>query len=205
MKIAWLTDLHLNFLEKQERIDFYQTVIKSKADGVLISGDSAEAPSIRELLVEMKQIIGKPIYFVLGNHDFYRGSVGSVREDMTRLTQAVEGLYWLPASGIHKLRNDVFLVGTDGFADGRYGNYEKSAVVLNDSYMIAELYQEKLYSKTQLLLKMQQLADEDAKQLSHDIEMCVSTHCPKKIVVLTHVQPFPEVCMYDGQQTDGSC
>ena len=135
MKIAWLTDLHLNFLEKQERIDFYQTVIESKADVIFISGDSAEAPSISDLLAEMKQIISKPIYFVLGNHDFYRGSVGSVREDMTRLTQAVEGLYWLPASGIHKLTNDVLLVGTDGFADGRYGNYEKSVVVLNDSWV----------------------------------------------------------------------
>jgi len=202
MKLAFLTDLHLNFLEKQERIEFYQTVIESSVDIVLISGDTAEAPSIHEILVEMKKAIDKPIYFVLGNHDFYRSSIRDVRENMAYLTKEVEGLFWLKSLGSQKLTEDIVLVGTDGFADGRYGNYEKSTVSVNDSYLIAELYQEKLYSKTKVLLKMQQLADEDAQQLYRDIEIGVNRHYPKKIIVLTHVPPFPEVCLYEGRQSD---
>ena len=27
MKLTWLTDVHLNFLEKDKRMDFYQTLI----------------------------------------------------------------------------------------------------------------------------------------------------------------------------------
>ena len=202
MKSAWLTDLHLNFLTPQERLVFYQTIIDTMIDAVFISGDSAEAPSIHEILLEMSHIIRKPIYFVLGNHDYYRGSVAGVRADMTRLTQTSEFLHWLPASGVQKLSADILLVGTDGFADGRYGDYENSPVSLNDSYLIDELYQKKLLSKKHLQFKMQQLADDDAKQLYHDIETGVATYKPKKIIVLTHVPPFPEVCMYQGRQTD---
>lgn len=61
--------------------------------------------------------------------------------------------------------NDTFLVGQDGWADGRLGNYYDSQIVLNDSKMIADLFQAKILGRSQLLAKMQQLADHDAEQL----------------------------------------
>jgi predicted MPP superfamily phosphohydrolase len=73
MKLTWITDVHLNFLEKDERIDFYHTLIATDNDGVMISGDMAEAASIEPILKEMANATQKPIYFVLGNHDYYRG------------------------------------------------------------------------------------------------------------------------------------
>ncbi len=79
MKLAWLTDIHLNFLEKQERKLFYSEILNKSCDGVLISGDIAEAPCLIEILNEMVDEIGKPIYFVLGNHDYYRGQVSELR------------------------------------------------------------------------------------------------------------------------------
>lgn len=56
MKLTWLTDVHLNFLEKDERIDFYHTLIATDSDGVVISGDIAEATSIEPILKEMATI-----------------------------------------------------------------------------------------------------------------------------------------------------
>ncbi|MCE2991889.1 MAG: metallophosphoesterase [Alphaproteobacteria bacterium] len=82
MKLTWLTDVHLNFLEKNERIDFDHTLIATDGDGVMISGDIAEAPSIESILKEMANAIQKPIYFVLGNHDYYRGGINDVRSKM---------------------------------------------------------------------------------------------------------------------------
>lgn len=202
MRVVWLTDLHLNFLTFKERLTFYQTIVDIVIDAVLISGDIAEASSINDFLIEMSQIIGKPIYFVLGNHDYYGDSVKSVRFKMTGLTQTVKYLYWLPASGVQKLEADTLLVGIDGFADGRYGDYERSFVSLNDSDLITELYQEKLLSKRHLQLKMQQFADEDANLLQKCIETGIETHNPRKIIILTHVPPFPDVCFYRQRQTD---
>ena len=69
MKLTWITDVHLNFLKKDERIDLYHTLIATDSNGVVISGDIAEAISIELILKEMASTIQKPIYFVLGNHD----------------------------------------------------------------------------------------------------------------------------------------
>lgn len=50
MKIAWLTDIHLNFLKVEARKKFYQQVIKTGADRILITGDIAEAKDVCEIL-----------------------------------------------------------------------------------------------------------------------------------------------------------
>lgn len=60
MNLAWLTDIHLNFLDIDERQKFYQEIINSEVDGVLISGDIAEAPSIKNILQELANFIEKP-------------------------------------------------------------------------------------------------------------------------------------------------
>ncbi len=91
------------------------------------------------------------------------------------------------------------LLGQDGWADGRYGDYENSQVSLNDSRLIADLYQQRILERYQLLEKMQQLADVDAHNLRNDITYTISQHNPKKIIILTHVPPFKEACMYEGK------
>lgn len=198
MKLAWLTDIHLNFLEEKMRQRFYQAILKTDPDALLISGDIAEAPSTKNILNEMRHRIQKPIYFVLGNHDYYRGQVTVVREEMTALTHDENLLYWLPAAGMQRLTDHTILVGQDGWADGRLGDYQNSRVILNDSRMIAELFQQSILGKFQLLSKMQQLADFDAFNLQKDLEQAIQKQ-PKTVIVLTHVPPFKEVCLYRGK------
>lgn len=194
MKLIWLTDIHLNFIDENARQKYYREIVKAHCDGILISGDIAEATSTEDILKEMANYIKKPIYFVLGNHDYYRGQINEVRRAMHTLTKMQPYLFWLPASDIQKLDNDTLLVGQDGWADGRYGDYANSNVVLNDSRMITELFQEKILGKYQLLKKMQELADADAKCLKETLFKAVEQG-PKKIIILTHVPPFKETCL----------
>jgi len=201
MKLAWSTDIHLNFLDADERQKFYQKIIELKSDAAIISGDIAEAPSVVSLLIEMADHINLPIYFVLGNHDYYRGQVSEVRKAVTTLTDSHKNLFWLPAAGIQKLKKSLILVGQDGWADGRFGDYQRSPVVLNDSRMIADLFQAKILGKLPLLEKMQQLADRDAEQLKIDLIAALNEN-PKDVLVLTHVPPFREACMHQGQISD---
>lgn len=198
MKLAWLTDIHLNFIDDVARQKFYQEIVSTGCDGVLISGDIAEAPCLIDILNNMAEYIDKPIYFVLGNHDYYRGQIQEVHDAMTGLTKNNDKLFWLPVSGMQKLDNNTFLIGQDGWADGRLGDYQNSRVVLNDSRMIADLFQEKILGKYQLLEKMQQLADADAMKLQNDLKQVVS-QTPKKIIILTHVPPFKEACLHEGK------
>ncbi|HXH55578.1 MAG TPA: metallophosphoesterase [Gammaproteobacteria bacterium] len=201
MRLAWVTDIHLNFLDKQGRTLFYQKILNSYCDALLISGDIAEAPCLIDILVEMVEQVKKPIYFILGNHDYYRGHVSEVRAAATALTETHGQLFWLPASGIRVLNNHTILLGQDGWADGRWGSYENSNVALNDSRLIADLFQAKVRGKFQLLKKMQELADMDAMQLQNDLDQAINKN-PKRIIVLTHVPPFKEACIYNGQMSD---
>lgn len=201
MQLVWLTDIHLNFLDKQERKLFYASILRKNCDAVFISGDIAEAPCLVEILNEMADHIGRPIYFVLGNHDYYKGQVSEVREKMTYVSQNHEYLFWLPASGIQQLNKNTILLGQDGWADGRLGDYPNSRVVLNDSRKITDLFEAKMMGKFSLLAKMQMLADIDASQLEDNLKEAIDKN-PKKIIVLTHIPPFEESCLYEGAVSD---
>jgi len=204
MKLTWLTDIHLNFLKVEARKAFYQSVVNKNSDVILISGDIAEAPSVSDLLKEMAEYIKKPIYFVLGNHDYYSGQVSEVRHEMAKLTKKEKLLNWLPICEPIILEDNIVLVGHDGWADGRFGDYTNSIIRLNDERMIADLFQAKLLGKFSLLEKMQEFADSDAKELNEKLYKAIEQYKPKKIIVLMHIPPFKEVCMHKGKISDDS-
>lgn len=204
MKLAWLTDVHLNLIDHTARLKFYAEIIKTHCDAILISGDIAETPSLTDLLYEMAQQINRPIYFILGNHDYYESTINKVRKAITVLNNTHEQLFWLPASGIQLLTNDTILLGQDGWADGRFGDYQNSKVALNDSRMIDDLFQKNILGKSHLLEKMQQLADADASALQNDLTQAISQH-PKKIITLMHMPPFKEVCFPKIQASNEDC
>lgn len=201
MKLAWLTDIHLNFLDDNERKSFYQHILKTNSDAIVLTGDIAEAPSLVELLAEIAENIGKPIYFILGNHDYYRGQINEVREALKKFCNTNNNLFFLSTAGLQKLDGQTILVGQDGWADGRLGDYANSRVSLNDSRMIADLFQANMVGKFKLLEKMQELADIDAKNLQNDLLKAITLQ-PKKIIALTHVPPFKEACMHEGKISD---
>ena len=199
MKLAWVTDIHLNFLESADRKRFYQDIVATKSNAVLVTGDIAEAPTVYDTLEEMAQHIAKPIYFVLGNHDYYQSSVENVRQTIVDLPQRNSLIHWLPETGLVQLNKDTLLLGEDCWADGRYGNYSDSRVMLNDSRMIQELREGNIIGKYQLLDAMQKLADSDAARLKNNLQLAARQQSPKKIIVLVHVPPFRESCMHEGQ------
>ena len=94
MQYAWLTDIHLNFIDSVVRQRFYQEIVDTKCDGVLISGDIAEAPCVVNILNEMVRYIDRPIYFVLGNHDYYK-----------RLVYLGDELVWQTSSRLYNELN----------------------------------------------------------------------------------------------------
>ena len=149
-KIAWLTDIHLNFLESEARKNFYNSIDQTESEAILITGDIAEAPNICDILNEFSEHTNKKIYFVLGNHDYYSGSVANVRESITTLCSENNKLTWLGKPEVIKLNCNTVLLGHDGWADARYGDYDHSTVTLNDSRLIAELFQAFLLNKTSL-------------------------------------------------------
>jgi predicted phosphohydrolase len=199
--LLWVTDIHLNFLDQNERQTFYQSLVEKSFGALLISGDIGEAPSVNLYLKEMANFLNRPIFFVLGNHDYYRGSVVDVRESMSHLTKIHENLHWLGNGEAVRLNAHTALVGVDGWADGRNGDFMGSPVLINDSRLIADLFHAKLLSKSNLLRKMQELADKDVANLRKALSDAITPET-KHIIITTHVPPFPECCWFEGEPSD---
>ena len=196
MRLAWMTDLHLNFLDRPDRRAFYETVLDEEPDAALITGDLGEAPNIASLLLEMAAALGVPIHFVLGDHDFYRGSLASVRAQVETLCREEPNLHWLPAEGILSLGGTA-LVGHDGWADGRYGDWWGTGLMLNDYFCISEFT---ALDTAERLRLMQSLADGAANHFQRTLPEAFRTH--RSVLLLTHVPPFAEVCRHKGRPSD---
>ena len=202
MRLAWLTDVHLNFLKDADRRRFWQTV-REQADAFVISGDIAESPNIVDILQEMVEILRKRVYFVLGNHDFYRGSIGKTRVEVARLAGELELLTYLTASGVVELTRQTALVGHDGWADARLGDFEGSDVILNDYLLIEDLCKWKTGSeldKPALREALNVLGDEAARHFERVLREAVLRY--PEVIAVTHVPPFKEATWYNGRHSD---
>ena len=78
MRLGWMSDIHLNFLEKNDLRSFLLNLASQDVDGWLISGDIGEASSVVRFLDLLASASDSPIYFVLGNHDFYGSSLSRI-------------------------------------------------------------------------------------------------------------------------------
>jgi len=197
MKAIWVNDIHLEFLDELAIARFFDELKSRNPDCILVGGDTGQAHTVCDYLMRMESTLQRPIYFVLGNHDFYHGSIAEVRASVSRLVSFSYRLRWLSISGIVKLTAKTCLIGHDGWGDGRYGDFNGSNVALNDFLLIQELSD---LPKKDLLAKLQRLGDEAGKYfkslLPEAMDIC------DHIVVLTHVPPFLEAAWYNGQYCD---
>ncbi len=202
MQLAWLTDIHLNFADAPHRRRFLESV-RDRADAVAISGDIGESHDVGQFLTEMDAIIQKPIYFVLGNHDFYKGSIAKTRVEVAEIAQESGHLEYLTAGGVIELTPNTAIIGHDGWADGRFGDYWNSDVLLNDFVLIDELSKWFVgYSldKENLIEELCTLADEAARHFEKVLTDAVSRY--RNVIAVTHVPPFREAAWYEGKMSD---
>lgn len=197
MKIVWTSDIHLNFLsEIEERNKFYSDILQRNPDCVVISGDIGEAPDVIQYVTEIETYISKPVYFVLGNHDFYESSIKATR-------QSVKHLGYLGSKQLIKLSEDTALIGVDGWGDCRNGDYENSRLTMSDWLYIKELKKAYLSGSQALKKELQRIADGDAAKLSRRVQKAVKNGF-KRIIIVTHVPPYEEACLNSGRKSTPS-
>ena len=192
MRLVWLTDIHLNFVPPLARLAFYAAILAEEPDAILLGGDIGEAPNLLQFLDEIDRNLQFPVYFVLGNHDFYGGSIPAVREAVAR--HASPRLHWLPSTGIVHLGTDIALIGHDSWADGRFGDFRGSTVRLNDYVHIADF---RNLTKPACLAKLNELGDEAADYL--ELKSREALASGRDVLLLTHVPPFREACWHEGR------
>ena len=197
MKAVWITDIHLNFVEGDGIPRFLSLIVRKNPDIVLFTGDIGEADSVSGYLTRLEQASEGPIYFVLGNHDFYGSSVASVRAKISSLVHASAHLHWMNEEGVVPLTSRTALIGHDSWPDGRLGDYAHTDVELNDFYLIEEVTS---VDRSERLSAMQALADEAADHLGKTLSAALEDH--PNVIAITHVPPFQEASWHDGQPSN---
>jgi 3',5'-cyclic AMP phosphodiesterase CpdA len=198
-RLAWLTDIHLNFVTDEDCIESLVQEIKAAgSDAILIGGDIGEAPTFAGYLENLESSLDVPIYFVLGNHDYYGGSIPHVRGQMLQLCSEHPGLNWLPETGVVKLTRNTALVGAGGWGDARCGQWNNTTVELNDYKKIKELAE--IDKHGDLGAKLRELGDEQARILKASLDVALASY--KRVIVLTHVPPFQEAAWHLGNMSD---
>ncbi|KAB0667701.1 metallophosphoesterase [Oryzomonas japonica] len=201
MKLAWLTDVHLNFVGRSAVEELCNAIRLSGVDAVMITGDLASSKHLYQYLDYLADGLKMPIYFILGNHDYYGSSIHQVNFEVGGGVKARENLFWLSRSGVVELTPDICLIGHEGLADGRLGNPNDSDVMLNDYYQIEELRQP---SKELRLEVQHKLGDEAAAYLKEQLREAVGVRQYKSVIVALHVPPFAEACWHEGNLSDAN-
>ena len=196
-RYTWITDIHLDQMQPETMAGLLQLVHEDEPDGVWIGGDISQADSLLEHLCWLDEQLQRPIQFVLGNHDFYLGSIPSVRKEVETFCAGRERLTYLSCSSWIPLGEGVGLVGHDGWADGRIGDYAGSTVDMNDYRLIDELSG---MGTVERLPVLQRLGDEAAEHvgglLADALQEC------RHVYLLTHVPPLRAACWYNEEAAD---
>jgi len=194
MRHAWLTDIHLEFLRDKKALAFVKVLADQGFDGIFLTGDISTAKRLEFHLQLFEDIYQAPVYFVLGNHDYYGGAIESVRRMTEELCNKSKWLHWLPASGVVKISNDTCLIGHDGWADGRFGDYSGSRVLLNDYVQIQNFAKAGGLGRLALL---NSFGDQAAAYFEDMLPDALKHY--RHVIVLTHIPPFKESCWHEGE------
>lgn len=196
MKLVWVTDAHLNFCDAESRKAFYSSLIPY--DGIVISGDISNSKNLVIHISEMSKETSKPIFFVLGNHDYYYSNITTVRKQASN----IRGATYLTDSDPIKV-GDTYICGVDGWADCKEGDFYNSWVVLNDSNFIDDLKHAAYFGgRPALGMLMTKLSIYDTKLLKRKLDTIVADEEAHSVIIVTHVPPFKEACLYQGKPTN---
>lgn len=212
-RLAWSTDIHLNFLEDENIQQYCDQVLQQQADALLLTGDIAEGHDLEMYFERLSQALGIPIYFVLGNHDYYGFSLEQVQAQLHDVCKNIPHLFWLDQSDPIPLNSQTALIGHNGWNDARYGDFLKSEILLNDYLVIQDLAKAispdnqkrgrlvmKSEGKQPLQKKLQELGNIAAASLRTQLLSALSQY--RHVILLTHVPPFVEASIHQGQPSN---
>lgn len=208
MKLAWITDPHFNFLNElyatlEEAVRALTHDIKALSpDALLLTGDLDEAKgdALFKVLEVLAKELGIPVYFVLGNHDFYGGSLRAVRNAVAEMEERVGSKkdhfkllkYLTVKTQPIRLGENTALIGHDGWADGREGVIDEK-MSMNDNNRIQDLMP--LTSRLRLQ-KMAELGDEAAAHIKSQLQTALTEY--GNVILAIHTPPFKGACAHQG-------
>jgi predicted phosphohydrolase len=189
-RFVWTSDIHLDRMSNDERAELKDYLSDLKPDGFILAGDIAEADSVAGFLKDFREALSCPIYFVLGNHDFWGSTFEAVRSEIRSLVKNHNELYWLSESGVISLNSTTALIGHEGWADARYAPVPAHGTVPRDFMRIEDF---KALPRAEFEGALNKLGGEAAAYIRKVLSEAVAFH--KHVYLVTHVPPFKEASL----------
>lgn len=200
-KFAWATDIHLDFVRDDQRfLAFAQSLIAQSPTGIFLTGDLSTSRHLIHHLSVLEKAVQRPIYFVLGNHDYYGGSIENVRKGMRELGNISPFLRYMPTMPYYTLSQSTGLIGHDGWYDANHGDWQSSNFGMSDWSAIHDFLPVN-GNKATIVGLARKLAHEGVTHVHDSIKKAVKYH--KNIIILTHFPPFREAHIHEGKPGDG--
>ena len=192
MKFLWLTDLHLDRASEEKQREFFGRLRQENADAAVITGDISDARRLPDHLKELAQTFEtRPVYFVLGNHDFFGSSFADVDRAVSAVCEEQRNMRHLGHGEIIPLADGSALVGHRGWADGRAGWGSRTEIPNPDKKHIADLSG---LPEQDMFDKLAELGKESANYFRDVLPYALQ--CYGHIWVATHVPPFTWAAFY---------
>ncbi len=200
MRLLWATDLHLEFTDDFLLQRFLSLLASTPCDAIVLTGDISSGRALKQHMLGLAAAgKSKPIYVVLGNHDFYHSSfaqVGGVMEEVCGTAEA-PNLKELGHGEVIPLGEQSALIGHRGWGDGRGGLGSRSDVELNDFRLITDLHSD---TKRQLFAKLASLGKASANYFRETLPVALAQY--DHVWIATHVPPFECAAWHEGANSD---
>lgn len=196
-RLLWCSDIHLNFVDDHVVSNFCAGIMDKNPGAVVITGDIAEAPSLRYYLGMVHAAIERPVFVVLGNHDYYRSSWERVDTNLREFLPSAPRLKWLSESSIVPLTEQACLIGHDSWYDCTLGNAEHTPVRLTDFNAITDLA---LLSFSDRMAKCRARAKLAADHFANLLPKALDQY--EHVIAAMHVPPFAAASTYQGRQSE---
>ena len=199
-ELLWATDVHLDHLPLRHAPFEFGRALRGeqpKSSGAILSGDIGEADTLECILEDFASGYAGPVYFVLGNHDYYGNSFRAVDERIAGLCRRTTNLHWLQHLTV-PVAGSVRLIGVNGWYDA--GNGDRGTdLEMTDFQRIADLSAAKNESRERLLQVCAERARHEARRLNDQLRSCSDA---RSVLVVTHVPPFQNAAWHEGETSN---
>lgn len=196
-RLAWITDPHFDHAKLDTWQRWAEALRAHRPTCLVLTGDLSEGDDVAYQLRCLAETFDTPIYFVLGNHDFYGKTIAQTRRDLIDLAREVDNLHYLTDSGPVLPQAGFAMVGEDGWGDATRGDYAGSSVRLNDFALIEDF---RNTAPDQWQAMLQHEGQQAAARLTQKLTSLPDT--VDHVLIATHVPPFRAACWYEGKTTN---
>lgn len=200
MKLGFATDIHLDAIRKYDQKGYPDQRLAGERlaeghDALVVTGDISTGEKFKAHFRAFCAGAKVPVYFVLGNHDFW-----DAPESDVRATAATFPGY-LDTAGVVELTPGAALVGRSGWYDTLSGHPNESRIEVDDWLRTSRLVAPYSSRIPHLLHKAcQKWSEEEAEKAIPVLEAAAASY--QRVYFATHFPVFRNACFAPDGKLD---